>query len=537
MRIGLFTDLEGQRVWHRWLETDLARSGHSLEILRQASSESVRYPSSFQLALWLDPILFSLKSGERAFDALTSGLLQDEAKGYAPDGGEFDVVIDVSSGARSNYTARRVIRLRFNDEPSELAAVNAVLGSEPVIVTIDDGHGTEFETARPAIERRACMSCALDNLYSSVVELLVDRIVLAIEGSAKASQTPALRGPHHSQKREPIAAARYVANAVTQKVSSKLAAYLDRHARVKAKWAVATRPCVGKGLIDGPCPNRATYNLIPDDGRRYFADPFLFEHGGRTHLFVEELPMATCRGIISVAELDEHGRAGAFRPVLERNCHLSYPFVFAHDGGIWMIPEASASGAVDLYRAVEYPDQWEHNRTLLSNVPGCDATIVPVAGKYFMVLTSTRWNGSTWDKQRVFFAESPLGPWQEQASGLVRVDCTNGRPAGAAHTSAGRILRPAQNCSRFYGDSMTLLDVQQLSETHCQEMPVAAIKVVAPVGEFGTHTYSRSRSFEAIDAWGVFGTATTVTLECTPIDAGRPGAYMSEPVADAVAGT
>lgn len=521
MRIGLLTDLEGQRVWHRWLATDLARSGHSLVILRSASNGRVTYPSSLQIALWLDPILFRLKNGERAFDALMTGRLQDEAEGYASDGEEFDVVIDASSGGRPNCNARRVMRLHFNNEPSELAAVSAVLGSDPVIVTLDGGQGSESETARPAIERRECLSCALDSLYSSVVELLVDRVGLADVRTSQPSHMSALDASHHSRDRQQIAGASYIANVIVQKVSNKLATYLDRRARVKGAWAIATRPCVGKGLIDGPWPSRATYTLLPDDGRRYFADPFLFEHNGHTHLFVEELPLATGRGIISVAEIDERGRAGPFRPVLERDCHLSYPFVFTHAGGIWMIPEASASGSVDLYRAVEYPDRWEHDRTLLSNVPGCDATIIPVAGKYFMVLTSTRWHGSTWDKQRVFFAESPLGPWQEQADGLVRVDLTNARPAGAAILSDGRTLRPAQNSTRFYGSSMTLLDVQQLSENRCQEMPVAAINVVAPAGKFGTHTYSRSRNIEAVDVWGLFETVTEVTLECVPLDSSR----------------
>jgi hypothetical protein len=199
-----------------------------------------------------------------------------------------------------------------------------------------------------------------------------------------------------------------------------------------------------------------------------------------------------------------------------------------------MIPEASASGSVELYRASDYPTKWQHDRTLLSNVAGCDATIVPFAGKYFMVLTSTRWNGSTWDKQRVFFAETPLGPWQEQADGLVRVDITNARPAGAAIISDGRILRPAQNSTRFYGSSMTLLDVQQLSETRCHEIPVAAITVVAPVGKFGTHTYTRSSRVEAVDVWGLFETVTEVTLECVPFDAGRFEAHT--PSAEAVSG-
>ena len=253
--------------------------------------------------------------------------------------------------------------------------------------------------------------------------------------------------------------------------------------------------------------------LVPDDGQRYYADPFLFERGGVTYLFCEEFQYATSLGSISVAEMRADGTAGPFRSVLERPYHLSYPFVFEHDGHTWMVPEASAGGSVELYRCERFPDQWVLDRCLLDDVPGCDATIFEHEKRYWMILTATRWRGATSDKQRLYSAPSPLGPWAEFHQGLIRINAENTRPAGAILKLGNRLLRPAQNCSVRYGGSMALLEINTLSPTAFDEVQVATIETSPSKKPRGTHTYSRTSKFEAIDAWGQFSGETSVQLD------------------------
>nr|HPG90038.1 hypothetical protein [Hyphomicrobium sp.] len=463
-----------------------------------------------QLALRLDPILFKLK-GAHAFDALQSPIIPDEATGQKFDDRTFAAVINASAVEHAPRTARRNIRLLFNDQASELAAINAVLGAGPVTFTLDDLDAGQREFARPGIERPNCLSCALDNVLSAVVELLVERIA--------SPRTEAPQAMSHEQRsaRPSASGASYVVKTIFTKVANKAASYLDRSARVKSSWALGIRPCSDTaGLLDGPWPRSATFNIVPDDNLRYYADPFIVTQGGRTQLFVEEVPMATGRGIISVADVDERGRVGAFRPVLEKGFHLSYPSIFTYNGSMWMLPEACESGSVDLYRAVNYPYQWEFDRRLLDGVPGCDATIIPFGGKYFMMLTASRRLGTTWDTQRIYYADTPLGPWTEIDGGLTHIDCSNARPAGDAISIGGRLLRPAQDCSRGYGSGMVVMDVQQLSRSGCREVPVAKI-AVAGTNEFFTHTYGKNHSFEVVDLYGNFGAAKQVTLACTPL--------------------
>lgn len=503
MRIGLLTDLAGQRVWHRWLATELARSGHDLALVRPAGRSRFNMASGVRLAFWLDPIWFRLR-GEHAFTPLASAEIPE----VSGEKETFDVLIDAGTGAGNLPSARRVLRLTFNGGATELAAVAAALDEVPLDFAIEEQAYCTREIARPGCVQRGCLTVTLNNLFSSVVNLLAARVASALAAGCGAGD------PHTGSKLSNAATAggvRYIADLVGARVHR----YLTRHTRTPNSWVVALRRCDGPGLAGSAWPARSSFDVLRDDGKRFYADPFVIEHQGRRHVFAEEFPLATRRGLISVAEIDERGVAGDFRPVLERDCHLSYPFVFEHDGHIWMVPEASAGGTVDLYRAVEYPYRWVLDRNLLE-IPGCDATIVPLGGAYGMLLTVKRGRESSWDALRVFLARSPLGPWTEQPGGIARIDCTNARPAGPYFKRGADIVRPAQDSSRFYGCGMTLLKVESADGSQLCETTMAHISVSAPSAALGTHTYARSANFEVVDVYGNVRDLRRVTLECRP---------------------
>ena len=106
------------------------------------------------------------------------------------------------------------------------------------------------------------------------------------------------------------------------------------------QWRIAVRPRVsGLEAFD----LKACQVLLPPRDR-FYADPFVFERGGRSYLFFEEFPFATRKGIISCIEFDEQGFIGSPSVVLEATHHLSYPFVFDWEGQLYMLPESHDSG-------------------------------------------------------------------------------------------------------------------------------------------------------------------------------------------------
>src|SRR5690606_8873232 len=138
------------------------------------------------------------------------------------------------------------------------------------------------------------------------------------------------------------------------------------------------------------------WQVLPDPGDRFYADPFAFHWQGRPYLFVEDYVHAAGKAVISVVPFDRDGRAQAPRVVLEEPHHLSRPEVFGRDGVIWMLPEASASGRLTLYRAVDFPDRWRAEADLLEGEIS-DATLLEQDGRLWLFATSRDGFGSTSD--------------------------------------------------------------------------------------------------------------------------------------------
>jgi len=90
----------------------------------------------------------------------------------------------------------------------------------------------------------------------------------------------------------------------------------------------------------------------------FWADPFAIEYAGKKWAFFEDYEYATHRGRIECAEISGEGNLISPTACLESpNHHYSYPYVFQDGPALYMIPEAFDSGAIDLFRCIEFPKQ------------------------------------------------------------------------------------------------------------------------------------------------------------------------------------
>ena len=163
--------------------------------------------------------------------------------------------------------------------------------------------------------------------------------------------------------------------------------------------------------------------VCPDDGRRCYADPFLFSQNGRNWLFVEELDYETGRGIISCAEVTDGAAISRPRPVLTRPYHLSYPFVFRHGDEIYMMPETGENRTVELYRARSFPYDWELFRVLIEDAGIYDATLLHHRDMWWIFAAVSHEGGSSQDELGIFYSDQLLGPWRPHVLNPVKSDC------------------------------------------------------------------------------------------------------------------
>jgi hypothetical protein len=243
--------------------------------------------------------------------------------------------------------------------------------------------------------------------------------------------------------------------------------------------------------------------IVPPAGATW-ADPFPLHKDGRYYVFFEELPRGASKAHISMLEVRPDGTWSAPQRVLERDYHLSYPFLLEHEGRLLMIPETAQNRTVEAWRCVEFPLRWRFERVLLDGVRCVDATLTRAADRWWMFANS----GMTRcldDELHIFHAADPLGRseggWRPHARNPVKSDVRSARPAGALFWRDGALHRPAQICTPLYGAGVSVNRVQRLTATDYAERETQRIQPAAGSGLLGIHTINRAGDLTVVDAF------------------------------------
>jgi len=235
---------------------------------------------------------------------------------------------------------------------------------------------------------------------------------------------------------------------------------------------------------------------------RDWADPFVVEKGGRYYVFFEELPYAERKAHISMLELDANGNASRPQRVLEADYHLSYPFVFEHDGQLWMLPESARARSVELYRCVDFPLVWKREHVLIEGLRLVDATLYKAADRWWMFANSAAGESRVFDDElHLFHADRLTGEWLPHPKNPVKSDARSSRPAGRLFERDGVLFRPAQVCVPRYGAGLAIQRVLRLTPQDYAERQVERLLADPAAGLFGLHTMNRAGSLTVVDAF------------------------------------
>lgn len=271
-----------------------------------------------------------------------------------------------------------------------------------------------------------------------------------------------------------------------------------RSASARWRWRVGIAP----RKADDPSfriRSDAASWLEPLPGR-FLADPFLWDQRGTRHVFVEEFIEATGRGHISVASWSPGKGFGQLVPALVEESHLSYPFLFEHEGRPLMMPERHLGGPLWTYECVEFPQRWQKHRLVFDAWPCVDATLLSHDGRWWLFCSRVTGELSE-DNLYAFHASSPFGPWQPHALNPIREGLRGSRMAGAFfHSSDGVLVRPSQDCSASYGGALVLHSVEDLTPKTYREKEIAVITAES----FPAPWNRRVHTFHATSEWVVF---------------------------------
>lgn len=200
----------------------------------------------------------------------------------------------------------------------------------------------------------------------------------------------------------------------------------------------------------------------------YVADPFWTLRAHGIQAYFEIYDSRIDRGCIATARFSE--TLGWTHPevVCREPFHLSYPHPIREPGCERLFVVESADIAqVRLYRADADGLDWQLDCVLLDGERLLDPTPVKLGDDWYLFAAR---GASVYDELALFAAPTLRGPWREHASSPVVVgDAARARPAGPVIRCANRLLRPAQDCSRRYGERMLLREIVQCDRRRYSE--------------------------------------------------------------------
>jgi len=483
MKIALRVDRKGLRRWHMRLAERIAGRDARWIVFQLVENDAGSKAGPVEKLFQIETMLFGLG---REGASKTIGVDQLDRFGRRTCG-EADLTIDVSGAPLE--PSDRVWRVECDGGPLEAGMLAAILGGRAPAIRVVGSNGV-IATARPGAENVGLAKAAFEEMLERVVTL----IDAALDGRA-SKVLPELPESAPTPDRAEFGSGALAKMAVARvKQRAVRAAYTTichaPHWRTgwRRQRAEPSKAGLGGGWSD-----------LPDDGKRFYADPFPIVWRGRLYLFVEEFEHAKGKGIISVVEFGANGPVGAPRPVLERPGHLSYPNVFERDGEMWMIPESGSAGTIDLYRATSFPDRWTHEATLVSGVVGNDATLVEWDGRWWMFATVRDGGGSFSDALHLWSAPDFRGPWTPHAKNPVLIDIASARPAGRMFTLDGKLYRPVQDCRGGYGAALGLARVDKLDDEGFEQTVEEILSPGADWPGRRLHTANAAGDFEFID--------------------------------------
>ncbi|MDW3192753.1 MAG: hypothetical protein R8G66_10320 [Cytophagales bacterium] len=234
---------------------------------------------------------------------------------------------------------------------------------------------------------------------------------------------------------------------------------------------------------------------------RFWADPFVIFRNGLYYIFVEEFFYESKKGVISVITLTEEGQYSSSKVVLNKDYHLSYPFLFEEEGDLYMIPETSQNATIELYKCVDFPLMWELEKVLIDDIKTVDTTLLKHDSKYWLFTNEKVVKDSqNWDVLNVFYSDHLLNAaWKRHPQNPVVQDIEASRPGGSIFSRSGQMFRPGQNCLKHYGHGLTINEVIHLTETSYKEKRVQSIYPDWAKNIISTHTINSVNQLTIID--------------------------------------
>ncbi|MGN0032305.1 MAG: hypothetical protein ACI358_00745 [Candidatus Limimorpha sp.] len=231
------------------------------------------------------------------------------------------------------------------------------------------------------------------------------------------------------------------------------------------------------------------------DRQEYLADPFVITTRRDTYLFFEWFSNKKGKADLAVAKMSEH--FNTLYKISDFPEHRSFPFVFENDGVVYCLPEANKTNKVTLYRFNEETLSLQYDCDLLTGGAFVDAALYRHNGLWYLFLTPKEQSHT---HLIIYMSRDMRGPYEPHRMNPVKIDCKCSRQGGKIFEINGKIIRPSQNSTEHYGQSIVLNEIMELSEDSFVEKETMEIR---PLGNTkynkGLHTINGNGEITVFD--------------------------------------
>lgn len=240
--------------------------------------------------------------------------------------------------------------------------------------------------------------------------------------------------------------------------------------------------------------------IIPPKDSSWSA-PHVIKQNGKYYVFIEEFLNSSNKGHISVIEIDNNGSYGHSKKALEKNYHLSYPFVFESGEKIYMVPDSHDNRTIEIYECVDFPHKWEHKMNLMDNIDAANTTLFHHNKKWWLFTAIKEYEGAARDELYVFYANELLTTeWKAHPLNPVISDARKAIPAGKMFVRNEKIYRPVRDCSLYCGYGIRIQKITVLSEADYDERTISSAKPHWNREITGTHSFAYEEGLTVVDS-------------------------------------
>lgn len=237
---------------------------------------------------------------------------------------------------------------------------------------------------------------------------------------------------------------------------------------------------------------------------RWFADPFILDvNEDEIVLFVEECSKEEPKGRISQIRINRHTcHIEERKIVLECHGHLSFPAIIRKENNVFIYPENSADGTLDMYKYNRNIESFVFVRTICAE-PLTDAVCLSLdnslsfGGLYIFSTDIYNPNGN---KLKVF--RENIDKTKFELCQTISFENNIARMAGDFFSIGDSIYRPAQDCTACYGNCISIqkMDIDKNGKFIFKEIR----KLMSPhkTLNIGMHTINSYKGVVIVDVKG-----------------------------------